>query len=84
MAYVVIVLSLTWLAWADPYAYAYWAVRDYVALLVHRLVLRLFPGHLAFGPAPTTWAATFYFFAVAIAGAAMQLAIAWVVRNRAR
>ncbi len=85
VAYVAIVLSLTWLALADPYTYAYWV--RFVILLPSSFIVFCFDYSLAillFGPDPRTWVATFYFFAVAMAGAAMQLAIAWVARNRAR
>ncbi len=85
VAYVVIVLSLTWLALTDSYTYAYWV--RFVILLPSSFIVFCFDYSLAillFGPDPTTWVATSYFVAVAIAGAAMQLAIAWVVRDRVR
>ncbi|MCA1703241.1 MAG: hypothetical protein LC808_08185 [Actinobacteria bacterium] len=85
VVYLVIVLSLTWLALADPYTYAYWV--RFVILLPSSVIVLCFDYPLAillFGPDPTTRVATFYFSAVAIAGGAMQLAIAWVIRNRAK
>ncbi len=84
VVYLVIVLALTWLALTDPYTYAYWV--RFAILLPSSLLVFFFDYPVAvllFGPEPTTWVATFYFTAVAIAGGAIQLAIAWVVRNRA-
>ncbi len=80
-----IVLALTWLALADPYTYAYWL--RFVILLPTSLIVLFFDYPLAvllFGPEPTTWVATLYFTAVAMAAGAMQLAMAWVVRVRAK
>ena len=85
VVYLVIVLSLTWLALADPYTYAYYWVR-FVVLLPSSLIVfgfDYFVAILLFGPDPTTWVATLYFTAVAIAGGVVQLALAWFVRNRA-
>lgn len=85
VAYLVIILLLTWLALADPYTHAYWV--RFVLLLPSSVIVFFFDYLLAvllFGPDPTTWVATIYFTAVAIASAGMQLALAWLVRNRAK
>jgi hypothetical protein len=83
--YLVIVVALTWLALADAYTYAYWV--RFVILLPSSLLVILpdyFLAVLLFGPEPTTLMADIYFTAVAIGAGAMQLSIAWIVRNRGR
>lgn len=85
VVYLVMVLALTWLALADPYTYAYWV--RFVILFPSSFVLFFFDYPIAvvlFGPGPTTSVATLYLTALAIAGTAMQLALAWVVCNRAK
>lgn len=83
VGYLVILLALTWLALADPYTYAYWV--RFIILLPTSLVAFCFDYPLAillFGPDPTSWVATAYYTAVAIAGGVMQLALVWMLRKR--
>jgi hypothetical protein len=83
--YLVTVTALTWLAWLSPFTYAY-LVR-FVILLPSSfvaLLLDYWVAVLLFGPDPSTWAADVYYMAVAIAAGAMQLSLAWTIRNRAK
>jgi hypothetical protein len=83
--YLAAVAALTWLALLSPFTYAY-LVR-FVILLPSSfvaLLLDYWVAVLLFGPDPSTWVAGVYYMAVAIAAGALQLTLAWTIRNRAR
>ncbi len=83
--YLVTAARLTWSASISPFTYAYW-VRFVILLPLSFVVLLLdyIVAVLLFGPDPSTWVASVYFMTVAIASGALQLSIAWRIRNRPR
>ena len=79
------VAALTWLALLSPLTYAYWV--RFVILMPSSFVALLFDYGVAvllFGPDPSTWVPDVYYMAVAIAAGALQLLLAWTIRNRAQ
>ncbi len=83
--YLVTVAAVTWLALISPFTYAYWV--RFVILLPSSFVVLLLDYPLAlllFGPDPSTWVASVYYMTIAIAAGALQLSVAWTIRDRAR
>lgn len=83
--YIVTVAALTWWALISPVSYAYY-VRFVILLPLSfmAVILDYYIAVLLFGPDPSTWVASVYYIAVAIASGVLQLFLAWTIRHRAR